>query len=298
MGTHPIFESDFDCLTEMNCLINRTCLFRRSRLYLYQARAFAKKEFRPREDEIKLESLGEQKLKQFAAKQQEKCDTIEDFEQIEQSKLDQMPRNPDDDPDLEPHEQDAGYGKTSMTMLSMSSRYSGMITIDNVDGNLMIVKAQGGALYRVKGSLMCMKDIVLSWKAPEDVQDWNIQHFSPIFMIHPKTFLVIVGTGDLFVPLPPDLISEFKCRFTLQLIMQRTRRCGHNAFRRHIKKATLRFEVGSRKRPPTLWKNADCSLKTASKAANRRGQKENDRRGKIFKKNIKLKKKKKKKKKK
>merc|ERR1712130_27378 len=260
MGTHPIFESDFDCLTEMNCLINRTCLFRRSRLYLYQARAFAKKEFRPREDEIKLESLGKQKLKQFAAKQQEKCDTIEDFEQIEQSKLDQMPRNPDDDPDLEPHEQDAGYGKTSMTMLSMSSRYSGMITIDNVDENLMIVKAQGGALYRVKGSLMCMKDIVLSWKAPEDVQDWNIQHFSPIFMIHPKTFLVIVGTGDLFVPLPADLISEFKRRGVAvevsntlnaaslyNLLCSERDGVGIMLFAATLKKPRYVFEVGSRK---------------------------------------------------
>merc|ERR1712080_435941 len=26
MGTHPIFESDFDCLTEMNRLLSRRCL--------------------------------------------------------------------------------------------------------------------------------------------------------------------------------------------------------------------------------------------------------------------------------
>ena len=102
-------------------------------------------------------------------------------------------RDIDDDPDLEPHEQDSAYGKTTMTMLSMSSKYNGMITIDNVNEDLIIVEAQGGALYRLKGNLMCMKDIVLTWKAPENVQDWNIQHFSPIFMTHPKTFLVIIG---------------------------------------------------------------------------------------------------------
>ena len=106
-------------------------------------------------------------------------------------------RDIDDDPDLEPHEQDSAYGKTTMTMLSMSSKYNGMITIDNVDENLIIVKAQGGALYRLKGNLMCMKDIVLTWKAPENVQDWNIKHFSPIFMTHPKTFLVIIGKSLL-----------------------------------------------------------------------------------------------------
>ena len=41
-----------------------------------------------------MESLGKQKLQRFAEKQQEKCDTIQDFEQIQESKLDQMPRNP------------------------------------------------------------------------------------------------------------------------------------------------------------------------------------------------------------
>ena len=80
----------------------------------------------------------------------------------------------------------------------MSDKYRGMITIENVDENCIIVKAQGGALYRVKGPVMCMKNIVLSWKPPKNVEDWKIEHFAPAFMIHPKTFLVIVGKSENF----------------------------------------------------------------------------------------------------
>ena len=78
-------------------------------------------------------------------------------------------------------------------MLSDSAQYAGMVTVANVDENATIVKASGGALYRIKGPCMIMRDLVLSWKAPESVVDWKIEHFAPIFMVHPKTFLVIIG---------------------------------------------------------------------------------------------------------
>ena len=75
----------------------------------------------------------------------------------------------------------------------MSEAYRGMVTVANVDENMTIISAAGGALYRVKGPVMCMKNLVLSWRAPENIDDWKIEHFAPIFMIHPKTFLVIIG---------------------------------------------------------------------------------------------------------
>lgn len=149
---------------------------------------------------------------QHAKQQNEQHQIYADQEEMEHSIQQSMPRHPDDDPDLRPDEQDSSFGRTTTTMLSLSENYRGMITIDNVDENLIIVKAQGGALYRVKGALMCMKNIVLTWRAPENIDDWRIEHFAPVFLIHPKTFLVIIGTGDMFVRLPVELMEEFKRR--------------------------------------------------------------------------------------
>ena len=100
----------------------------------------------------------------------------------------------------------------------MSEKYRGMITIGNVDANCIIVKAQGGALYTVKGGLMCMKDIVLSWKPPPNIDDWKIEHFAPVFIIHPKTFLVIVGKIFLKIvfwrlPTAPDFYGLGRITF-------------------------------------------------------------------------------------
>ena len=84
---------------------------------------------------------------------------------------------------------DKNYGRTTTTLLSHTASYQGMITVGNVDENCIIVKAQGGALYTLKGAVMCMKNLVLSWKPPAEIEDWKIEHFAPVFMMHPKTFL-------------------------------------------------------------------------------------------------------------
>ena len=84
---------------------------------------------------------------------------------------------------------DKNYGRTTTTLLSHTASYQGMITVGNVDENCIIVKAQGGALYTLKGAMMCMKNLVLSWKPPAEIEDWKIEHFAPVFMMHPKTFL-------------------------------------------------------------------------------------------------------------
>ncbi|CBY18226.1 unnamed protein product [Oikopleura dioica] len=122
------------------------------------------------------------------------------------------PRHPDDDPDLEPHEQDSSYGRTSATISSLSEKYRGMVTITNIDENSTLVNAAGGHIYTVKGDLMCMRDLVLSWRPPDNIQDWRFEHFISAAMVFPTTFLTVIGTGDSFERLPTELTDEFKRR--------------------------------------------------------------------------------------
>jgi len=87
-----------------------------------------------------------------------------------------------------------------------------MVTITNIDENSTLVNAAGGHIYTVKGDLMCMRDLVLSWRPPDNIQDWRFEHFISAAMVFPTTFLTVIGTGDSFERLPTELTDEFKRR--------------------------------------------------------------------------------------
>jgi len=58
------------------------------------------------------------KFKAAGEEYDKKHEIREDFEKNQAGIKLQMPRNPDDDPELEPHEQDESYGRTTTTLLS------------------------------------------------------------------------------------------------------------------------------------------------------------------------------------
>ena len=94
-------------------------------------------------------------------------------------------------------------------MLSKTSKYLSMITVENIDQNALLVRAgSSGGIYTIKGDAFMTKDLVLSWKAPEDIDNIRINNFIPALMLHPRTSLIILGTGDTMERVNPELISE------------------------------------------------------------------------------------------
>ena len=94
-------------------------------------------------------------------------------------------------------------------MLSKSAKYLSMITVENIDQNAILVRAgSSGGIYTIKGDAFMTKDLVLSWKSPEEVENIRIDNFIPALMLHPKTSLIILGTGDTMERVHPELIAE------------------------------------------------------------------------------------------
>lgn len=115
----------------------------------------------------------------------------------------------DESRELGPTEQDDGYGKLHTKMLSKTSKYLSMITVDNIDQNALLVRAgSSGGIYTIKGDAFMTKDLVLSWKAPEQIDNIRIENFIPALMLHPKTSLIVLGTGDTMERVNPELIAE------------------------------------------------------------------------------------------
>ena len=99
--------------------------------------------------------------------------------------------------------------KLHTKMLSKTSKYLSMITVENIDQNALLVRAgSSGGIYTIKGDAFMTKDLVLSWKAPEDIDNIRINNFIPALMLHPRTSLIILGTGDTMERVNPELIAE------------------------------------------------------------------------------------------
>ena len=68
--------------------------------------------------------------------------------------------------------------KLHTKMLSKTSKYLSMITVENIDQNALLVRAgSSGGIYTIKGDAFMTKDLVLSWKAPEDIDNIRINNY-------------------------------------------------------------------------------------------------------------------------
>ena len=53
-----------------------------------------------------------------------------------------------------------------------------------------------------------MKDLVLSWKAPEDLSKLELKHFAPALLLHPAITMIVIGTGDKSYRIDPKECIE------------------------------------------------------------------------------------------